>query len=242
MPPETLSRSDFDARREDGELSLALIGMSNVGKSHWSGRLAQEAGFNRVNMDDLIEAELADVLRTEGFSGGIVDVARWMGQPYEPQSPRNQQRYLDLETEMMHQTIDSLANPPLGGNVVVDTTGSVVHTHPKIGEELAKHSTIVYLQATDDMRQEMFEKYMRERKPVVWGDAFTQADDETHEQALARSYLELLERRSELYLDMAHVAISQEVLHAIESTDDFLSYVRDGLPTGYLYSTSYKAS
>lgn len=239
MSSETLTRSDFDARRADGELSLTLVGMSNVGKSHWSGRLAGEAGFERIDQDTLIEAELATALKAAGYAGGIADVARWMGQPYEPQSAANQQTYLDLETLMLRQTIDRLANPPLNGNIVVDTTGSVVHTDEAIRKELAVHSTIVYLEATADMRQKMFEMYIAEPKPVIWGDAYTQEEGETTDQALARSYPELLARRSGLYKQMAHVAVSREVSLAIENTDEFLEYVRDGLPTAYANSADY---
>lgn len=239
MSSETLSRPDFDARRADGELSLTLVGMSNVGKSYWSGRLASEAGFDRINMDDLIEAELAVALRNEGYSGGIADVAKWMGQPYDPQFPTNQQTYLDLETTMMQQTIDRIANPPLDGNLVVDTTGSVVHTDETLRKEIGVHSTVVYLEATPGMQQKMFEMYIAEPKPVVWGDVYTQAAGETEKQALARSYPELLARRSVLYRQMAHVAIPREVSLAIADTDEFLAYVRDMLPASYAYSASY---
>ena len=242
MSSETLSQPDFDARREDGELSLTLIGMSNVGKSHWSNLLANDAGFNRIDLDSLIEAELTTVLQNEGYTGGLAEVARWMGQPYDPQSAANQQTYLDLEAKMMHQTIDRIATSPLNGNVVVDTTGSVVHTGEKIGKEIAKHSTVVYLEATADMQQEMFNKYIEEPKPVVWGGSFTQAENETPHQALARSYPELLARRSVLYRQMAHVAISHEVSHSIKNTKDFLDFVKDMLPTAYVNSASYRSA
>lgn len=242
MSAETLSRSDFDARLKDGELSLTLVGMSNVGKSYWSSRLVKEAGFRKVEIDDLIEEELGAALHDAGYSGGIADVAKWMGQPYDPQFAANQQTYLDLETKMMRQTIDQLANPPLHGNVVVDTTGSVVHIDEAVGKELAKHSTVVYLEATPEMRQKMFELYIAEPKPVVWGDVYSQAAGETTDQALVRSYPELLARRSVLYRQMAHVAISREVSLGFTSTDEFLAYVRDGLPTGYVYSSSYVPS
>jgi shikimate kinase len=162
-----------------------------------------------------------------------------MGQPFEPQSAANQQTYLDLETQMLRQTMDRLANPPLNGNIVVDTTGSVVHTDEAIRNELAIHSTIVYLEATPDMRQKMFEMYIAEPKPVIWGDVFTQKDGETTNQALARSYPELLARRSVIYKQMAHVAVSREVSLAIATTDEFLEYVRDGLPTAYANSANY---
>ncbi len=242
MSSETLTQADFDARRQDGELSLTLVGMSNVGKSFWSNRLVSEAGFSKVTLDDLIEAELAMVLRDAGYSGGITDVARWMGQPYDPQFAANQQTYLHLETEMMQQTIDRLANPPLNGNVVIDTTGSVVHIDEVVGKELAKHSTVVYLEATAAMQQKMFEMYIAEPKPVVWGDVYAQKDDETTAQALARLYPELLARRSVLYKQLAHVTIPRDVSLAFASTDELLMYVRDRLPKTYEYSASYKPS
>lgn len=239
---ETLSQSDFDARLADDELSLTLVGMSNVGKSHWSGRLADEAGFERINIDDAIEQELLIELQNAGYTGGIADVAKWMGQPYEQRSPANQRKYLDLEAMKMRETIDELANPPLGRNVVVDTTGSVVHIDRKIRRDLKRHSTVVYLQATDDMQREMFKKYMENPKPVIWGKVFRQKRNETSEEALARSYPKLLEHRSRLYKRMAHVVVPHQVSLDIASPDDFLTYVRDELPKGYLRSASYKPS
>jgi len=242
MSSETLTQSDFDARLQDGELSLMLVGMSNVGKSFWSGRLASEAGFDRVNLDDLIERELGVALHDAGYSGGIADMARWMGQPYDPQFAANQQTYLDLETKMLRQTLDRIANPPLQGNLVVDTTGSVVHTDEAIRKEMVKHSTVVYLEATPAMQRKMFEMYIAEPKPVVWGDIYTQKEGETEDQALARSYPELLARRSVLYQQIAHVTIPHEVALALADTDEFLAYVRDRLPTSYVYSTNYVPS
>lgn len=242
MSSETLSKSDFDARRQDGELSLTLVGMSNVGKSYWSNRLAQEAGFEQINLDDLIEVELGAALQKGGYSGGIADVARWMGQPYDPQFPANQQTYLDLETRMMRQTINRLANPPLNGNVVIDTTGSVVHIDEEVSKEIMQHSTVVYLEATPDMQQKMFEMYIKEPKPVVWGDAYSQVEGELPIDALTRSYPELLRRRSVLYRQMAHVAIPREVSLAIADTDEFIDYVRDRLPAAYVNSANYTPS
>lgn len=233
MSFETLSQPDFDLRRRTGELSLTLIGMSNVGKSHWSRRLAEVASFNRTSIDDLIEQELGATLHEAGYSGGIEDVAKWMGQPYEPQSEENQQKYLHLEEKMMLKTIKRAANPPLDGNVVVDTTGSVVHIEEEIARELAKHSTVVYLMATPEMQDEMFVKYMQEPKPVVWGGMFSQEGGEVPTAALARSYPKLLEHRSKLYQSIAHVTIPHANLLAMKTTGEFLEHVRRGLPESY---------
>jgi shikimate kinase len=230
---EIISRPDFDARLGAGELALTLIGMSNVGKSFWSTHLAEEADFNAIGCDDLIEAELGSVLQDAGFNGGITDMAKWMGQPYDPQFTANQHTYLDLETMTMRRTIERLTQSSLNGNTVVDTTGSVVHTGDKIAEELAKNSTVVYLEATPSMRQKMFELYIAEPKPVVWGDVYTQREDEMPSEALSRSYPELLARRSGLYQRMAHVAIPRETSLAIANANDFLEQVRGMLPAAY---------
>lgn len=235
---ETLTRSDFDARLNDRALSLTLVGMSNVGKSYWSRQLEEQAGFDRVSIDEHIEAKLSPLLQAQGFGSGIDAVARWMGQPYDPQFQDSQRTYLDLETEMQRRAVDLLANNP-DENIVVDTTGSVVHTDKAIRRQLRLYSTVVYLEATPAMQQEMFELYKREPKPVVWGDVYTRQPGETPEQALASSYPKLLEHRRELYEKMAHVVITRAVLLSLKSTDEFLEHVKKELPTAYANSTSY---
>lgn len=228
---ETITRPEFDAQLEAGELALTLVGMSNVGKSLWSTRLAEQAGFGIIGCDDIIEAELGTVLQTAGFSGGISDMARWMGQPYDPQFPANQQTYLDLETMTMRRTLDQLGQPSLGGNTVVDTTGSVVHTSPEICRGLTERSTVIYLQATADMCQKMFELYIAEPKPVVWGDIYQRGEGETCGDALAACYPKLLAHRSRLYQRMSHVTMSRQTSLGLGNAQDFLGQVRDMLPT-----------
>lgn len=239
---ETLSQPDFDARMDDGRLSIALVGMSNHGKSHWADILAREAGFDKVCVDDEVEAELAPILRRGGYPAGIQGVAEWMMQPYEQGSPERQQKYLDIEKRVMDRTIRRLADPSLDRNTVIDTTGSVVHTGNRIARNLAKHATIVYIVTNEAKRQEAFDKYMAEPKPVVWDGIYTRKKGETQDEALARSYLELLNYRSKLYADMAHVSIEYDVLYAMTSASEFLTYVRDELPKGYLHSASYVPS
>ena len=230
--PEVVTSNDFESALVSGELAMTLVGMSNVGKSYWSERLADDAGFEDICCDDLIEADIEHILKEGGYSGGIADVARWMGQPYDPQFAEAEKTYLDLESEHLKRIIDGLEEfGPLGGNRVIDTTGSVVHTSPLICEKLGQLTTIVALEATPDMQQEMFELYIAEPKPVVWGDVFEQQDNESPEQALARCYPNLLERRSRLYAEMAHVIIPREVSVRLGDAGGFLDYVIDTLPT-----------
>lgn len=240
--PETLSQPDFDARLADGQLAMTIVAMSNMGKTWQAIRLARDANFKRVSIDDRIEVGLRPYLREAGLGAGIGNVAKWTGQPYEQQFAANQKIYLDLETTEMREINHQLGKPPLDGNVVIDTTGSVVHIDEEVRREIGRHSTVVYLEASPEMQQEMFRKFIEEPKPVMWAGFYNPRQGETNEQTLARSYPELLAHRSALYSEMSHVTIQQDVLRSLASAADFLECVRDGLPSGYLYSSSYKSS
>jgi len=230
MSLDTLTQPEFDTRREANELAITLVGMSNLGKSFWANRLVDELGFDVIGCDDLIETELKDVLETDGFEGGISDMARWMGQPYDSRFASRQQTYLDLETITMKKIIDQLSHPPLNGNVVVDTTGSVIHTSEEICHALKVHSTVVHLEATPEMQRAMFELYMAEPKPVVWGDAYRSSEEQTSHETLEACYPQLLGQRCELYRKMAQVTLARETTLALENGEMFLDYVRNSLP------------
>lgn len=227
---EIIAHAEFGKRLEAGELAITLVGMSNVGKSYWSRRLAQEGGFAHVCCDDLIEVELRGILEELGYRGGIADIAKWLDQPYGSQFAQNQQRYLDFEIAAMQNIVNQLEQGSPNGNTVVDTTGSVVHTNQQICERLGALTTVVYLEATPNMQREMFELYIAEPKPVVWGDIYHPKADESPEQALARCYPKLLAYRSGLYAEMSHVTISRETSLGMTGISGFLEHVRDSLP------------
>lgn len=201
-----MTSDEFDQRLKDGHLTLTLVGMSNVGKSYWSGQLARQSGFHHYCCDDLIEAELSDVLQELGYKG-IADMSKWLGQPYDERFAANQQTYLDLESATLRAVISELEQGRTQGNTVIDTTGSVVHTDPKIQAKLNELTTVIYLEATDDMREEMFKLYIAEPKPVVWGDIYKPETGESPQEALARCYPDLLSYRSKRYAAMSSVTI-----------------------------------
>ena len=53
----------------------------------------------------------------------------------------------------------------------------------------------------------MFEQYLKEPKPVVFGDVYSQEEGETSIQTLSRCYRKLLDLRSTLYAECADVII-----------------------------------
>ncbi len=191
-------------------MHVTLIGMSNIGKSHWSRRLAEEAGFHRIDCDTLVERKLAPELAAGGYEG-IHEVARWMGQPYDAQYPESSRKYIACERAVMLETIETLrAADPDTNPCVVDTTGSVIYTGEDIVEELKSLTDVIYMAASPQHVDRLFRNYIAVPKPVIWGDVFSRVEGETNEDALERCYAALLSSRARLYERMAEVIVPFE--------------------------------
>lgn len=187
-------------------MHITLIGMSNIGKSHWSQQMAHQLGFERIDCDTLVEQKLEPQLAKLGFKG-LQDVARWMGQPYAPQYPKTSTTYLGCEQDVMREAIEKLRKAPSGKRIVVDTTGSVIYTGQAIIDALKSLTQVIYLEASPQHIELLFQKYIAEPKPVIWADNYQPQSGETTEAALKRCYPALLQSRARLYGKMAHVKI-----------------------------------
>lgn len=187
-------------------MNIALIGMSNLGKTHWATRLESECGFRRIDCDALVEAALAPHLTSKGYSG-IQDVAKWMGQPFDDQYPETSREFVRCEREVMVGVIDMLRESQNGPPLVIDTCGSVIYAGDDVKQSLRELTRVVYLVASEAHRAQLFDRYMAEPKPVIWGSAFSQNKEEAPRQALARCYPELLSSRARLYTEWAHIEV-----------------------------------
>ncbi len=188
---------------------LSLIGMSGSGKTYWSCKLA-ERGFQRICCDDGIE----ELLQSQGHldrRSGIQSVAQWMGQPYEPGYQERQAAYLAAEVKVVQAILDSLRRGGTG-DLVIDTTGSVVYTGEELCRGLQARSTVVYLGSSLTELEVMFQQYSKDPKPVVWGNRFGRQKNESNETALARCYKDLLQHRRTLYEKYATVTIPASLL------------------------------
>ena len=187
---------------------ITLLGHSGCGKSHFARRLAAELGFKNICCDDLIEQKLAPELERQGLST-IAGVSKWMGQPYEPHSQERQEKYLAAEAEVIDEIVASLPEDGWGApdNIVIDTSGSVIYTGEKRLLSLKQRSRIIYLAVPESEYQFMFEQYFADPKPVIWAGGFRLISGETNEQALERSYPELITTRSKLYAEYADVTL-----------------------------------
>jgi shikimate kinase len=171
---------------------ISLIGMSNIGKSHWSRELAAR-GYKHVDCDALVEEKLAVELTAQGYKG-LAEVAKWMGQPYDTQYPYTSQKYVACERGVMLEIIEQLKTKP-DQPLVIDTTGSVVYVGDDIMKELQALTCVVYLEATAAHAAKLFERYASNPKPVIWGESFKPSSDESLQEIARRRGAHLLAQR-----------------------------------------------
>lgn len=187
---------------------ITLIGLSGCGKSHLAARMAEEKGFKLFDCDAIIEERLTEELSKLGLSG-LSGVAEWMGEPDSETFAERQQRYLDLEVEVMNEILAQLGDDGWGlkEDIVIDTTGSVIYTGHDILSGLKQRSRIIYLGVPESELDFMFQQYLEDPKPVVWGDSFSKSEGQSTEEALRDSYPRLLKARTERYYAYADVTL-----------------------------------
>lgn len=204
-------------------IKLSLIGMSGAGKSHWAQKLAG-AGFRVIGIDDRIEKKLVPELAAGGYRG-IDGVAAWMGWPDQPAYRDREKKYLECEIKSMAEALDEIQASGDEG-VVLDTTGSVVYTGEDICRRMQNLTTAVYLEISHAEEELFIARFLSDPKPVLWGDRFVQRSGETAQEAIARSYPELIAHRRKLYERYAHRTVSMDRLwNANLSARGFLELV-----------------
>ena len=196
----------------DKPLRLALIGMSGSGKSHWAKNLAA-LGCPTVCCDDQIEARLAHVLRSGGYTG-INGVAAWMGWPDSPTYPERESQYLAEEIAVLDEVLSGLEKGAKR-DLVLDTTGSVIATGNHTLHRLRRQMTVVCLATSDDEVQLLIQRYLRDPKPVLWQGAFHPQPGETPQETVIRCYPMLLSARRKSYEALAHLTIPTLQLHKL---------------------------
>jgi shikimate kinase len=195
-------------------LRLALIGMSGVGKTYWTKRLAQ-AGHRSICCDDRIEQRLRPRLESGGYAG-IHGVASWMGWPDRPTYTEREAEYLAEEIATLDEVLTQLERDP-SSELILDTTGSVIYTGNNLLRRLRRQMTIVYLVASADEQQILIERYLHDPKPVLWRGAFQPKTGETPRETVARCYPTLIAARRQSYEALAHSSVPVAELRDLSS-------------------------
>jgi len=221
-----LSTAEFDRLKTTNRLVLSFIGMSNIGKSYW-GRQLTKVGFDNLCVDDLIETQLAELLKQTSHSG-IRGVSAWMGQPYEKKFGPNQQKYLELEKTIMTDILSQARAGKLP-NSTIDTTGSVVHLGPKLCEELKKYSLVIYFEAEPTATEKMYENYFKQPKPVAFAEFYKPKAGETQTQSLRRCYQLLMQYRARQYRHNSDIIIPRSAIARSATPDQFITLIKQAI-------------
>ena len=190
-------------------LRLALIGMSGAGKTFWTKKLAANQ-YPAISCDDRIEQKLAPRLAAGGFAG-INGVAAWMGWPDSVTYTERESEYLAEEIHTLDEILTELEKQP-EMSLVLDTTGSVIHTGNNLLMRLRRQMTIVHLAASAQEQQLLIERYLSDPKPVLWRGAFQHKVGEEPRATVARCYPALIAARRQSYEALAHCTLQVAAL------------------------------
>ncbi len=211
-----ISAAEFDQRLAQGSLRIALIGMSNIGKSYTAARIVKAAGFTCYDVDKEIQNRLDNPSMDE--------MAKWMGHPYEDGYSEKAAEYLALESEL------SMAAGKQAGNVVLDTTGSVIYIADVAKRTLKEQFLIIYIRASADDIETLIDRYFAYPKPTIWGDVYAQIEGKTQSESLLACYPELLDIRTKQYADFADIVIDAKKLANPDMPGcDILPFIRSHL-------------
>ncbi|MGJ8559619.1 MAG: hypothetical protein ACSHX3_05225 [Litorimonas sp.] len=190
-----LNRTEFERRYASGDLKLALIGMSNIGKSYSAMRLATHYDFTLIEVDRLIWDALGET-DMDAF-------AAWQGQPYSEGYADRERQSMMMESDATRQSLATPARNPL-----LDTTGSVIYTDPDVLEQIRDAWFTVYIDAAPEHLDRLKSQYFAQPKPLAWQGHYRKRDGLSETESLLASYPDLLESRAHDYRVLADHTIS----------------------------------
>ncbi|GGX58907.1 hypothetical protein GCM10011309_05430 [Litorimonas cladophorae] len=194
-----LSRAEFEQRYAENRLKIALVGMSNIGKSYTGMRLATGFDFDLIEVDTLIREQLGQ--------GSMEDFAAWQGQPYSEGYSEREKQSIALESKATKQALNHQ-----GGNAVLDTTGSVIYTDDDVRESLTKDWFVVYISASGDAIERLKVQYFKQPKPLIWNNFYQRKINQSQDEAILESYPKLLAARAKAYAALADLTIGSDVI------------------------------
>ena len=205
-------------------MQFTLIGMSGVGKSHWSKKV-EALGYRRYSSDELIAERFGAELGKKGKA--TLNLAKWMGQPYSKGYEDAEALYLKLENDVITQICDELEHASQKDkHVVVDTSGSLIYLEESLLKRLRKLTQTVLLNLPVDKQEELFETYLHDPKPVIWNGKYLPCKGENPQKALGRCYRELLSFRNKHYALMSDFQLDYSFHHNPGTTvEDLLELV-----------------
>lgn len=194
-----LTREEYEDRYRSGQLSVALVGMSNIGKSFVATRLAAKLNFDHIEVDKLIWEELG-----YDYMGAL---AEWQGQPYSDGYAEREAHLISLEASVTQGAMDAESENPL-----LDTTGSVIYAGETTLRTLRSRFYVVHIEASDGDLERLRAMYFDRPKPLVWAGHFEALDGKSDEESVLECYPRLLKARESAYGALADRRLSSSLV------------------------------
>jgi shikimate kinase len=202
-----INKKDFIQKIKENKLKIAFIGMSNIGKSHWSNILEEKESFVRISVDEEIEKMMKKKM--------------FLGNPYEDS-------FTEKENEITQSV--NLFTEKNEGNFIFDTSGSIIYNEEKTLKKLKQKFFIILFDADMNCLDDMILSFFKHPKPVIWKDKFSQKKDETDKDALRRCYPALLSHRINLYRELSDVILDGKITKNPETSfEEFWQHLLEKL-------------
>lgn len=172
-------------------------------------RLRKSHGFDLYEVDEAIQKAL-DLKSMQ-------ESADWMGFPYESTYAEREDEYLALEGRLTAAAFDSAK-----GNMILDTTGSVIYTDDKTRATLREQSVVVHIQAGPNNLRRLETLYFKSPKPLIWAGQYVETNGHSETENLKASYPALLASRMDAYEALADVSIPASLLFEGTTTPDMI--------------------
>ena len=101
-----INKKDFIQKIKENKLKIVFIGMSNIGKSHWSNILKERENFSRIGVDEEIEKMMKKKM--------------FLGNPYEDSFTEKENEIMTIENEITQSV--NLFTEKNEGNFIFDTS------------------------------------------------------------------------------------------------------------------------
>ncbi len=209
-----LSSKQFLTQLDAGDLKLAFVGMSNIGKTYLASRFAKTYKFKVVEVDKMIWKSL-------GFDT-MEDFADWQGQPYEEGYKEREAELISLETKATEKAVNSAK-----GKTLLDTTGSVVYVDPAVRRQLKQAFYVVHIKAETSDVERLKWDYFDNPKPLIWSRHYRPKAGLTDRENIFECYPKLLMSRAKDYAAMADATItSSDVLNDTLTDEELLMMLK----------------
>jgi len=204
-----LSAKNFLKKHADGELQIAFVGMSNIGKSFTAKRLSTSHKFKLIEVDKLIWKRLGH--------DSMDEFADWQGHPYEDGYAEREALSIEMETHATDKALNSAK-----GNTIVDTTGSVIYTDPALRRKIKEQCYVVHIKAETSDLERLKWDYFDNPKPLIWGRQYKTKPGLTDRENVFESYPRLLMSRAKEYAAMADTTVTSSFVLDPDLTDEDL--------------------